>query len=452
MPFRDEMKQKWEALSPEKKRIAMIGGMAAAVIGIGAFFDSGPTAKPAARVEANRDMTVVSPMVRNTSAEALSAEVDMLNRKLGENQAVTEQIANDSEEGKRVSAEISAKQEELSRLNKDFEIMRQEMVLMKSGDGVQGPALNTQIVLPPINSPSQLPPLPMGGDGLAMSAPVPEKPSRPSMRIIGSGKSSDSGQIGLGMGDVNNGISGVAGAINNDVRPAGSMQTVTAADSSVRSAEQGTFVPAGSIIEGVLLSGMDAPTSGAAQKNPVPALMRVSKEAILPNRYRENIRECFIILAGEGELSSERAKMRSETISCIRKDGGVIEAPIDGYVTGEDGKVGMRGRLVSKQGSVLAKTFAAGLASGIAQVLTPQTVPQLSIGSTGSVQTQQADLGTAGEAGLYGGVANSAQQLSKFYLDLASQMFPVIEIDAGRKVTVILVRGTFLSLKPRDAN
>jgi conjugal transfer pilus assembly protein TraB len=31
-------------------------------------------------------------------------------------------------------------------------------------------------------------------------------------------------------------------------------------------------------------------------------------------------------------------------------DGGAIEAPIDAYATGEDGKVGVRGRVVSKQG------------------------------------------------------------------------------------------------------
>lgn len=463
MAFKDEMKQKYEALSPEKKRVALIGGMAAVVIGLGMFFDKGTTPQKTAKNEPAKDMTVVAPMVRNTSAEAISAEVDMLSRKLGETEQVTTRMAKDSEESKRVSTELAAKHEELSRLNKDFEIMRQEMVLMKSGDGVQGPALNTQIQLPPISNQSQLPPLPsggVGGDVAAAALPIePPKPSRPAMRIIGNGSSgsgSGSGQVGIGMSDANNGLANVSGAINNDVRPQGSMATITAGDGAVSSQkvaeQQGTFIPAGSIIEGVLLSGMDAPTSGVAQKNPVPALMRVSKEAVLPNRYRENVRECFIILAGEGELSSERAKMRSESISCVRKDGGIIEAALDGYVTGEDGKVGMRGRLVSKQGSVLAKTFAAGLAGGIAKVLTPQSVPQLSIGQTGSVQTQQADLGTAGEAGLYQGMSSSANQLAKFYLDLASQMFPVIEIDAGRKATLILVRGTFLSLKPRESN
>ncbi|PIV81625.1 conjugal transfer protein TraB, partial [bacterium CG17_big_fil_post_rev_8_21_14_2_50_64_8] len=46
--------------------------------------------------------------------------------------------------------------------------------------------------------------------------------------------------------------------------------------------------------------------------------------------------------------ATERAQLRTETLSCVREDGRVIEAELEGYAVGEDGKVGMRGRLVSK--------------------------------------------------------------------------------------------------------
>jgi conjugal transfer pilus assembly protein TraB len=71
-----------------------------------------------------------------------------------------------------------------------------------------------------------------------------------------------------------------------------------------------------------------------------------------------------MILSGYGDLSSERAYLRGETFSCIREDGGVIEAQLDSYAVGEDGKAGVRGRLVSKQGQMVAKSLIAGFLGG----------------------------------------------------------------------------------------
>jgi hypothetical protein len=120
------------------------------------------------------------------------------------------------------------------------------------------------------------------------------------------------------------------------------------------------YLPAGSILSGTLVTGLDVPTANQARKDPFPALLRVKHEAILPNRYRMDIRECFIVSSGYGDLSSERAYMRAESLSCVRKDGGVIDASLDAYVVGEDGKAGVRGRLVSKNGQLLANALLSG--------------------------------------------------------------------------------------------
>ncbi len=98
-------------------------------------------------------------------------------------------------------------------------------------------------------------------------------------------------------------------------------------------------LPSGSIIQGVLINGMDA-TAGRGKGNAVPALVRVKKDAVLPNRYIQAVKECFIIVSGVGNLATERAEMRGETISCIFKDGQIIDGPISAYVVGEDGKSG----------------------------------------------------------------------------------------------------------------
>jgi conjugal transfer pilus assembly protein TraB len=39
------------------------------------------------------------------------------------------------------------------------------------------------------------------------------------------------------------------------------------------------------------------------------------------------------------------------------------------------------------------------------------------------------------------GLATSSNALMQFYLKMAEQMFPVVELDAGRKMTVIFMKG-----------
>lgn len=197
------------------------------------------------------------------------------------------------------------------------------------------------------------------------------------------------------------------------------------------------MLPTGSLVDGVLISGMDAAT-GRGSSSPVPALVRIKKNAILPNRYAQNIKECFVLVSGVGDLARERALLRTEKISCIFKDGRVLDTAISGYVVGEDGKAGLRGRVVSKQGSIIAKSVFASFLEGFGSSLKPSSMNSLDISGSGSTKYQQAQLKDAMEAGSYDGISEGFSRVADYYLDLAEQMFPIIEIDAGRKVTIIL--------------
>jgi conjugal transfer pilus assembly protein TraB len=91
--------------------------------------------------------------------------------------------------------------------------------------------------------------------------------------------------------------------------------------------EDAVLIPAGSILRGVLLSGMDAPTGKQSRRDPYPALARIKHDAILPNRFRLEVRKCFLVLAGYGDLTSERAYLRTEAITCVREDGAPSMCP-----------------------------------------------------------------------------------------------------------------------------
>jgi conjugal transfer pilus assembly protein TraB len=192
------------------------------------------------------------------------------------------------------------------------------------------------------------------------------------------------------------------------------------------------FLPPGSILSGVLLTGLDAPGGSAAQANPVPVLLRVKHEAILPNRFGADVRECFALLSAFGDLSSERASMRGEQISCVLVDGTVMTRQLRAYGVGEDGKAGVRGRVVTRQGAFIARAIAVGVLDGVSQAFNDSV--QISVG-------QSTGLSGAAVGGFATGFGSAFDRIAEWYLDQADSLFPVIEIDVGRAVDVVLTEG-----------
>ncbi len=244
--------------------------------------------------------------------------------------------------------------------------------------------------------------------------------------------------------------------ISRDTTPAGAVKT--AAGAVVRpgpaSAGQGadqlgsqsaeTYLPAGSFLRAITLAGLDAPTGGQVQQNPHPIIFRITDFAQLPNRFKADYKECFVTGNGYGDLSSERAYIRLDRLSCVTEKGGAIDVAVKGYVAGEDGKAGLRGRLVSKQGQVLANALLAGIASGIGHGIT-QSATTTSVSPLGS--TQSVKDGQEFKAGLGQGVGKALDRLTNYYIQLAEKMFPIIEVDAGREADIVITKGISLERK-----
>lgn len=199
------------------------------------------------------------------------------------------------------------------------------------------------------------------------------------------------------------------------------------------------IVPAGSFVKGRLLNGLDAPSSGAAKSSPHPVAIQIIDKSILPNKFRADIKDCVAIGSGYGELSSDRAILRVENISCVKKDGTSITSKGSsiGYVTGEDGKIGLSGRVVSKQGAILARALVAGFAEGMAKVFT-QSNTYVATSANGTVSTP--DPNKAFESSMYGGAAEASKKVAEYYLKLNDEMFPIVEIAVGRKCDIIFTK------------
>jgi conjugal transfer pilus assembly protein TraB len=180
-------------------------------------------------------------------------------------------------------------------------------------------------------------------------------------------------------------------------------------------------------------------------------LIRIKDLAVLPNEVKADLKGCFVVAEGEGRLDQERVKTRLVNLSCITKSGdAIIDQPVSGWVVDADGRAGLSGRVVAKFGSHLARTFVAGFMEGFGEAF-ELSVSELSSNYWGQETRRLKDTstGTLATAGAGRGIARSAESLQEFYLRLAEQSLPVIEVGPTKNITLIISEGTELLIKER---
>lgn len=208
--------------------------------------------------------------------------------------------------------------------------------------------------------------------------------------------------------------------------------------------ERSVYLPP-SFMEAKLLTGFDASTSGKGTNNPEPLLLRIQTPAVLPNDVKANLAGCFVIAEGVGRLDKERADVRLVSLSCLSNEGrAIIDTQVKGFVTDSDSKVGLSGRVVSRMGAATARTIVSGFFGGMGDMLKSSATTQSTsaLGSTTSIDT-----GQVAKYSIGGGLSKGAASLHDFYLDLAKQATPVIEVGAAKEITVIISEGKELEIR-----
>ncbi len=203
-----------------------------------------------------------------------------------------------------------------------------------------------------------------------------------------------------------------------------------------------------SFMEAKLLTGFDASTSGKGTSNPEPLLLRIQTPAVLPNDIKANMAGCFVIAEAVGRLDKERADVRLVSLSCLSNEGkAIIDTQVKGFVTDSDSKVGLSGRVVSRMGSATARTIVAGFFGGMGDMLksAATTHSTSALGTTTTIDSSQVAKYSIG-----GGLSDGAASLQEFYLSLAKQATPVIEVGAAKEITVIVSEGKELEIKEFD--
>jgi conjugal transfer pilus assembly protein TraB len=209
-----------------------------------------------------------------------------------------------------------------------------------------------------------------------------------------------------------------------------------------------TFVPAGSFVSAVMLSGADASAAVNSQANPEPMVFRIIDNGSMPNHTKSHLKGCRVTAAVIGDISSERGKIRLEKLSCTFLNGETVEQDVEGTIEGPDGKNGVRGTPVWRDSAMTQRVFAAGFLSGVADGVSSSYTTN-SVSPQGSVQTINSS--KIFQNGLATGSSKAMDKLSDYYIQRAEQYHPVIQLSAGTVVDVLFLKGFFLDGKNHES-
>ncbi|EJM3431897.1 conjugal transfer protein TraB, partial [Salmonella enterica] len=194
------------------------------------------------------------------------------------------------------------------------------------------------------------------------------------------------------------------------------------------------YIPSGSFAKTILIEGADANASVTGNESTVPMQLRITGPVEMPNSKTYDLTGCFVGLEAWGDVSSERAIVRTRNISCL-KDGKTIDQPVKGHVSFR-GKNGIKGEVVMRNGKILGWAWGAGFVDGIGQGMERASQPAVGLGATAAYGA-----GDVLKMGIGGGASKAAQTLSDYYIKRAEQYHPVIPIGAGNEVTVVFQDG-----------
>lgn len=195
------------------------------------------------------------------------------------------------------------------------------------------------------------------------------------------------------------------------------------------------WIPSGSFSDAVMIEGADANASVTGQQNTSPVTLRLQGNIQMPNNKEYSADGCFIVGEVWGDISSERGTVRTQSISCVLKNGKHVDMEFQGHVSYQ-GKNGIRGKPVMRNGMIVGYAGAAGLLSGFGEGIKSAATPSVGLGATADVGA-----GDVFKQGIGGGASKAADTLSQYWIKRAEQYHPVIDIGAGNQVTVVFQKG-----------
>lgn len=199
-------------------------------------------------------------------------------------------------------------------------------------------------------------------------------------------------------------------------------------------------IPAGTVVKAVLVSGADCSVAVQKPTGPNMVLLRPLDNGKLPRNVRVFLKGSVIIGNAIGDIASERVYVRSERMTLVERNGSFVETEISAYVSGEDGREGLRGVVVDRSGQIITRAAFASFLQGVAQTV-EATLNNQTIEKLAEVNGKKTilDIDLYRSSAMQGG-STALNKLAEYYIKRAEQLQPAIQVAAGRVVDIIFTK------------
>ncbi|WP_066766912.1 TraB/VirB10 family protein [Sphingobium sp. CCH11-B1] len=208
------------------------------------------------------------------------------------------------------------------------------------------------------------------------------------------------------------------------------------------------YLPPNSYAPARVIVGVDASAGVASQTDPLPVVLRITGPArsVIQNGkvLTTRIQGCVVNGAARGDLSSEKVYVKLARMTCDQPGGRVAVSEVKGFISFA-GKSGVRGRVVSREGSLVSQALLAGIVGGFGRGFSANANSVFS-GVTTNPDGSRSKL-SAGDilgGGLGQGAADAADTVSKYLIERAEQYQPVVEMPTGIDVEIVFLDGVYV--------
>jgi len=200
-----------------------------------------------------------------------------------------------------------------------------------------------------------------------------------------------------------------------------------------------TFISPGDAVPVRLLSGVAAPVDGT----PYPVMFKLLGSVSGPDGSALDLGEARIVAAAQGSETDGRVVYRLSDLAFRNPDGRRSVVKVDGWVVGEDGIRGMRGKVIDKLGQVILATMAYSAAASTGDAIAQRyrtNFFDLRGDSDVTLTGNDIDLATASA------LTDGSIRLTQLLLDKYEKLVPVVEVNSGRDVVAVFSRGAEVSV------
>ncbi len=193
----------------------------------------------------------------------------------------------------------------------------------------------------------------------------------------------------------------------------------------------------GDVAQLTLLGAVNAPVDGT----PAPALFKLAGPVTGPDGSSLDIGEARLIAAATGSEADGRVLFRLTDLSFRHQDGRRGVVTVDGWIVGEDGVLGMKGRLIDKLGRLILATFGASFTAELGEQIN-QDAATVNIEDSEDISVNADELDSATASAL----TDSTNRLVQILLDRYEKLVPVVEILSGREVYAVFSKTSEISI------